>query len=102
MHVEPEHRGKGLAKAVAKRLFGKLGVDRGEVGFRAVEGEKDGGGCGDGDGGGDGGWAHSDVAVENRESAGVARAVGGRQGWVVRWCHVDLGRVRGLVGRVWE
>ena len=121
LHVEPPHRGKGLAKAVAKRLFEKLGEDRGGVGFANVDvnergkrGEdvqrngkeddkRDGKGDGDGDVEGDkdrdGAWAHSDVAVENEGSAGVARGVGGREGWVVRWCHVDLGRVRGLVAR---
>ena len=80
LHVEAEHRGKGLAKAVAKRLFRTL---RGEVGFGNVEGDR--------------AWAHSDVAVENLGSAGVARALGGREGWVVRWVYVDLGRVRGVV-----
>ncbi len=86
LHVEPEHRGKGLAKAVARRLFGAL--RRGEVGFEDVEGDR--------------AWAHSDVAVENLGSAGVARALGGGEGWGVRWVHVDLGRVRGVVrgGRV--
>ena len=83
LHVEEPHRGQGLAKAVAKRLFKALKEDMGGVGFRAV--------------GGDGGWAHSDVAIENKESAGVARGLGGVEGWVVRWVHVDLGRVRGLV-----
>ena len=67
------------------------------MGFATVQGDKDG----DGEEEEEGGWAHSDVAVENRESAGVARAVGGREGWVVRWCHVDLGRVRAVV-KDWE
>ena len=111
LHVEPPHRGKGLAKAVAKRLFKKLGEDRGGVGFANVDvnergkrgedvqrnGKEDRDGDVEGDKDRDGAWAHSDVAVENDESAGVARGVGGREGWVVRWCHVDLGRVRGLV-----
>ena len=83
LHVEEPHRGQGLAKAVAKRLFKALKEDMGGVGFRAV--------------GVDAGWAHSDVAIENKESAGVARGLGGVEGWVVRWVHVDLGRVRGLV-----
>lgn len=95
LHVEPEHRGKGLAKAVCRRLFGMLAEDPMGTGFRAV------GGMGKG---GEGvgvnpelGWASSDVALENLESAGVARGLGGREGWRVRWVSVDLSRVERMV-----
>ena len=95
LHVEKPHRGQGLAKAVAKRLFKALRNEKGrmEMGFRCVDVGREGGGNRNGDGG----WAHSDVSIENRESAGVARGLGGREGWVIRWVHVDLGRVRGVV-----
>lgn len=38
-------------------------------------------------------WAHSDVSIDNVESAGVARSLGGEEGWWVFWTWVDLGRV---------
>ncbi len=92
LHVEPAHRGKGLAKAVSKRLFAELAADPMKMGFRPV-------GSGDNGGGEDGslGWAESNVAVENRESAGVARGLGGKEGWEVRWVGVNLDRVEGAV-----
>ena len=43
------------------------------------------------------GWAHSDVLEHNADGAGVARGIGGKAGWRVRWAGVDLERVR----RVW-
>ena len=43
------------------------------------------------------GWADSDVAVENVESAGVARGLGGKEGRLVRWLSVDLRRVEWVV-----
>ena len=98
LHVEREHRGKGLAKAVCRQIFTKLGQkEGGGMGFRGLEGTGDGE-----EGGGRGmgeweGWVHSDVAETNKESAGVARALGGRSGWGVRWVGVDLG----VVGEVW-
>lgn len=85
LHVEPEHRGKGLAKAACRKLFRDLGVDPRGMGFLEVEGDAMEG------------WAHSDVALENKESAGVARGLGGREGWRVRWVSVDLERVEGAV-----
>ena len=112
LHVEAEHRGQGLAKAVSRRLLAALAEDSGAVGFRDVV-DGGGGGGGDGNGNGDGeegkgkhngdeGWACSDVAVDNVESAGVARGLGGREGWRVRWVSVDLGMVETVVGRVGE
>ncbi|KAL8796675.1 MAG: hypothetical protein Q9195_001065 [Heterodermia aff. obscurata] len=89
LYTEEGHRGKGLAKAVARRLV--AGVDGGEgdgvrMGYRGVgEGE---------------GWVHSDIDVENRGSAAVARAIGGTVGWECRWVGVDLGRVREVVSRL--
>lgn len=43
------------------------------------------------------GWAHSDVLEHNADGAGVARGIGGKAGWRVRWVGVDLERVR----RIW-
>ena len=88
LHVEPAHRGKGLAKAVARKLVMRLAREPEAVGFRRVEGIE--------------GMATSDVALENVQSAGVAMALGGREGWVVRWVGVDLRCVREAVGNELE
>ena len=77
LHVEAGHRRRGLATKVAGRLC------------RLLVGGEGGGMRGDG---GEG-WVHSDVAVENVESAGVARGLGGVEGWRVRWVSVDLAAV---------
>ena len=97
LHVEPPHRGLGLAKAVSRRLFRLLADDAPAMGFGPVVAAVDGAGKEeeeDGGGGGEG-WAHSDVAVGNVGSAGVARGLGGVEGWRVRWVGVDLRAVAG-------
>ena len=92
LHVEPAHRGRGLAKAVSRTLFSGLVDDVGGMGFRSVGVE----GKGEGSDGVDPsrGWACSDVALENRESAGVATGLGGQEGWIVRWVTIDLSKVK--------
>lgn len=78
LHVEPEWRGRGLAKAVAVKLF------RDEMGsFRGVggEGEMDG-------------LKHADVALDNHESTGVCVSLGGKGAWDLYWVRVSLERVR--------
>lgn len=80
LHVEVAHRRKGLAKACSARLFSLLAHESEGMGFRSEEGGA--------------GLAHSDVAEDNFESEGVAKALGGRKGWRVRWVGVDLGRVK--------
>ncbi|KAM0799263.1 hypothetical protein BDR22DRAFT_890474 [Usnea florida] len=111
LHVEGAHRGRGIAKAVCRGLVRRLRGDERGVGFRAVgedgDGDRDGGDGGRkvvdaaprGPYGAGEGWAHSDVAEGNVESAGVARGIGGREGWRVRWVGVDLGAVAAEGGR---
>ncbi|KAJ9648416.1 hypothetical protein H2199_001271 [Coniosporium tulheliwenetii] len=77
LHVEADFRGRGLAKAVVGRLFREHLKVFGEVGLEEE------------------GWAHSDVAVENWESRGVAKSLGGTEGWEVFWVRVDLERLEG-------
>ena len=92
LHVEPPHRGRGLAKSVCRRLFAGLAFGEEGMGFRILPGvtrEAEEGLRG---------LVHSDVAEGNVESAGVARGLGGRVGWRVRWVGVHLGRVRDVVG----
>ena len=96
LHVTPPHRRQGLAKAVSRRLLQRLADDASAMGFRPVAGydgnnnNNNNNNSREGRRGEEEGWAHSDVAAGNEESAGVARGVGGKEGWVVRWVGVDL------------
>ncbi|KAG8527051.1 uncharacterized protein KY384_008480 [Bacidia gigantensis] len=125
LHVEDEHRGKGLAKGVCRRLLERLREGSGAVGFEPLLPGDDGSSRGK-EAFAEGtalvyekrseepqssvmevkrsqadGWAHSDIAEGNIESAGVAKAVGGSEGWRIHWVAVDLGRVE-VVVRVLE
>ena len=85
LHTESEFRGTGLAKKVAWKLFGLLKSH--DVDSSAeVEGQRDRFvGVRKGEE-----WNHSDVAGPNPASEGVAKALGGREGWECFWCRVDL------------
>lgn len=74
LHVEPEWRGRGLAKTAAKKIW----ADKSSV-FNEEEDKRE-----------EGWLAHSDVHVDNHESKGVARSLGGVEGWTVWWIRVDL------------
>ncbi|TLD27040.1 hypothetical protein PspLS_04864 [Pyricularia sp. CBS 133598] len=67
LHCEEPYRGRGIAKAMATKLIithnGHFGSD---------------------------GWCSADVHVENRQSAGVCRSIGGKMGWRVSWSVVDI------------
>lgn len=69
LHVEPEYRGLGLAKAVAAKLFRHI----------ASEGGTD--------------WNQSNVAFGNVASEGVCRSLRGVEGWSVWWVLVDATKV---------
>ncbi|MCJ1283746.1 hypothetical protein MMC26_003077 [Xylographa opegraphella] len=84
LHVEPEFRGRGLGKLVTRRLFALLGEGGRGSGFEDVrEGEE---------------WCHSDVATDNAGSIGVARGLGGEEGWECFWAWVDLEEVERMSG----
>jgi GNAT superfamily N-acetyltransferase len=76
LHVEPEWRGKGLAKQLAAKLFRESSV--GDFGAKD-----------DGDV-----WAHADVALANSQSRGVCKSLGGVVKWHVYWLRIDLGRFK--------
>lgn len=87
LHVEPEHRGRGLAKAVAMKLFAEdmqSFVTHGDL----TEEDKDK----------DRRWAHADVAVDNDASIGVCTSLGGKWEWQVYWVRIDLEKQRSQVG----
>lgn len=77
LHVEPEYRGKGLAKAMGRKIF--------REGWAAFGEDLNG-------------LAHADVALENIESNGVCKSLGGiDQDWQVYWVRIDLDRVQEVV-----
>ncbi|KAL9103236.1 MAG: hypothetical protein Q9187_009031, partial [Circinaria calcarea] len=91
LHVEAEWRGSGLGKKVAGRLFGLLRAQDGREGQEESEGGFEDLRRGEE-------WGHSDVAADNAGSIGVARGLGGREGWECFWGFVDLGKLDEIKG----
>lgn len=77
LHTEPEWRGKGIAKAVAVRIF------KDHAHGIAVDNDQEA-------------WAHADVYVGNVQSESVCRSLGGRPSVRILWVRVDIGN-RGSV-----
>ncbi|KAI4920520.1 hypothetical protein J4E85_009287 [Alternaria conjuncta] len=73
LHTEEAYRGKGIAKAVAAKLFRQyapgLAVDD------------------DGNA-----WSHADVYLGNAQSESVCRSLGGKPLWRCFWVRIDLER----------
>ncbi|KAI9835201.1 MAG: hypothetical protein M1819_002571 [Sarea resinae] len=72
LHVEEPYRGRGMAKAVASRMFNQ-GMDR-----YAADG-----------------IGHADVLTDNIQSIGVMKSLNGIgiEGFEVYWLHIDLARI---------
>jgi hypothetical protein len=77
LHTEPQYRGRGIAKAVAAKIFREhapgLAVDE------------------DGNA-----WAHGDVYVGNVQSESVCRSLGGKPAMQIFWVRIDVGRAGAL------
>lgn len=73
IHVEPEYRGKGLAKAITTKLF----RDKMEV-FHEEDVRR---------------WAHGIVIVGNVASQKMCESLGGRSLFECYWVRVDLNQV---------
>ncbi|KAF2772062.1 hypothetical protein EJ03DRAFT_267297 [Teratosphaeria nubilosa] len=73
LHVESEWRGRGLAKAIATKLFREKMHS-----FWEAEVEK---------------ISHGYVVSGNEASEATCRSLGGRCGWQSYWLRVDLGKV---------
>ncbi|KAF1999492.1 acetyltransferas-like protein [Amniculicola lignicola CBS 123094] len=73
LHTEPQYRGKGIAKAVAAKIF------REEAPGIAVDSQGTA-------------WAHADVYGGNNQSESVCRSLGGTEGWKVFWVRIDFGK----------
>jgi hypothetical protein len=69
LHVEPEHRGRGLAVLVGWEVM-RVGMGDGGI-FESGSSEE--------------GWAYADVAMENVASRRVMEKMGGVVGWTVSW-----------------
>jgi hypothetical protein len=80
LHTEPEHRGKGLAKAVAAKIMREyapgLAVD--DIGNA---------------------WSHADVYVGNTQSESVCRSLGGKALWKDYWVRINLDLAGSLANR---
>jgi GNAT superfamily N-acetyltransferase len=84
LHVEPEHRGRGLAGVVGREVM-KRGVE-------VFEPTDSSGPRSGGDLAGRGGeeWFFADVAVENAASRRVMEKMGGVARWRVAWMVVEV------------
>ncbi|PGH14995.1 hypothetical protein AJ79_02675 [Helicocarpus griseus UAMH5409] len=72
LHVEEEHRGRGLAMILGKEVM-KMGMGQGGV-FTSES-----------YGGNDEGWAFGDVNLKNAASRRVMEKMGGEEGWTTHW-----------------
>ena len=76
LHVQPEYRGRGLAKAVMKRLWDDASKKSGETTSERTER-----------------WAHADVLVGNDASNGLCKSLGGKLAYVDYWVRIDTSRI---------
>lgn len=77
LHVEPEHRGRGVAEAASREIM-RRGMREGGM-FMAA-----------GEGGTGKGWVHADVAAENRASCRVMEKLGGVSAWTIVFVMVEV------------
>ena len=83
LHVEPEHRGRGLAVQLCKEVI-RAGLAPGSI-FRPIGERKSQGRAEEEDV-----WAHADVAMTNIASRRVMEKVGGEIAWTDTWTVVEL------------
>ncbi|CAG5173127.1 uncharacterized protein ALTATR162_LOCUS7581 [Alternaria atra] len=77
LHTEEVHRGKGIAKAVAAKLF------RQHAPGLAIDDDGNA-------------WSHADVYMGNAQSESVCRSLGGKALWKCFWVRIDLEKAGGL------
>ncbi|KAF2442312.1 hypothetical protein P171DRAFT_65461 [Karstenula rhodostoma CBS 690.94] len=73
LHTEPEWRGRGIAKAVAVKIFKEHAPGL------AVDAEQNA-------------WAHADVYSGNVQSETVCRSLGGKPSVKILWVRIDIGK----------
>ncbi|KAF1912257.1 hypothetical protein BDU57DRAFT_590108 [Ampelomyces quisqualis] len=79
LHTEPEHRGKGMAKAVAAEIMRKYAAGL------AVDDDGNA-------------WSHADVYQGTLQSEGVCKSLRGTALWKDYWARIDL-EVAGTLAR---
>lgn len=84
LHVEPEHRGKGLAIALSKKVMregivpgGTFGAERSNIQDEVVREKL-------------GEWVHTEVAQYNKASRRVMEKIGGQVMATVMWTVIEL------------
>ena len=78
LHTEEAYRGKGIAKAVAAKIFRQYALGL------AVDNQANA-------------WAHADVYTGNVQSENVCRSLGGKPLWRCFWVRIDLEKAGTLV-----
>jgi hypothetical protein len=84
LHVEPEHRGKGLALALSRKVMregivpeGVFGSERSDIKDEVIRGKL-------------GDWVHTEVAQYNKASRRVMEKIGGEVMATVVWSVIEL------------
>lgn len=80
LHTEPDYRGRGIAKAVAAKIF------REDAPGLAVDEQGNA-------------WSHADVYLGNVQSEGVCGSLGGQALWKDYWIRIDLERAGSLANK---
>ncbi|KAF1836654.1 hypothetical protein BDW02DRAFT_566746 [Decorospora gaudefroyi] len=80
LHTEEAYRGKGIAKAVAAKLFRQYAAGL------AVDEEGNA-------------WSHADVYAGNIQSESVCKSLGGKALWKCFWVRIDLERA-GMLAKI--
>ncbi|KAJ6112071.1 Acyl-CoA N-acyltransferase [Penicillium sp. IBT 18751x] len=84
LNVEPEHRGKGLAIALSRKVMregivpgGTFGAERSDIQDEVLRGKL-------------GEWVHTEVAQSNKASRRVMEKIGGEVMATVMWAAIEL------------
>lgn len=84
LHVEPEHRGKGLALALSRKVMregivpeGVFGSEQSDIRDEGIRGKL-------------GNWVHTEVAQYNKASKRVMEKIGGEVMATVMWTVIEL------------
>ena len=76
LHVEPEHRGRGMAKAITSKIMKNYAHGL------AVDSQGNA-------------WGHADVYIGNLQSEAVCKSMGGKPMWNTFWVRIDIARAKG-------
>ncbi|EFR04941.1 acetyltransferase [Nannizzia gypsea CBS 118893] len=80
LHVEPEHRGRGLAALISKEIM-RRGMGNDAIHELQLDNDVDGK---------EKGWVFADVEKVNKASQRVMQKLGGEVGWAMRWIVAEV------------